>query len=114
MQDISLETMLMQLRQLQTVINDGRRTPELLNTEAELEAAITKRRDEIVKALTRFKGRVFRFRRVMPIEPDYVMVWPDGTIDVANEFLEHYIRVSLSIIALEEPRIHTVLDDEDY
>lgn len=114
MQDITLETMLMQLRQLQTVINDGRDTPTLRKAEAELEAAITKRKDEIAKALDRFKGRVFRFRRVMPIEPDYVMVWPDGTIDVANDFLEHYIRVSLSIVALEEPRIHSVLDDEDY
>lgn len=111
MQDISLETMLFQLRQLQSLDS---LTPTLLKVEAELEAAITKRRDEIAKAVNRFKGRVFRFRRVMPIEPDYVMVWPDGTIDVANEFLEHYIRVSLSIIALEEPRIHTVLDDEDY
>lgn len=111
MQDMTLETMLMQLRQLQYMDS---LTPKMLKVEAELEAAITKRKDEIAKALNRFKGRVFRFRRVMPIEPDYVMVWPDGTIDVANEFLEHYIRVSLSIVALEEPRIHSVLDDEDY
>jgi hypothetical protein len=112
MQDISLETMLMQLRQLQLVLKE-RQTPELLNVEAELEVAITKRRDEIVKALTRFKGPVFRFRKVIPIEPDYVMVWPDGTIDVGNDFLEHYIRVSLSMFALEEPRIHTFLDDDE-
>lgn len=101
MQDITLEQMLSFLHHIQE--------EPLRST---VEAAATKRKQEIAKALDRFKGSVFRFRRVLPIEPDYVMVWSDGTIDVANEFVEYYIRVGLSTIAKEEERIYTFLDDE--
>ena len=102
MQDITLEQMLSILHHVQDE-----------TIRKKVEEAATKRKQEIAKALDRFKGNVFRFRRVVPIEPDYVMVWPDGTIDVANDFIEYYIRHGLSTFAKEEPRIHTFLDDDE-
>jgi hypothetical protein len=101
MQDVTLEQMLSFLHHVQDE-----------KVRAKVEEAATKRKQQIAKQLDKFKGTVFRFRRVLPIEPDYVMVWSDGTIDVANEFVEHYIRYGLSTIAKEEERIHTFLDDE--
>ncbi len=100
MQDITLGQMLSFLHHVQD---------EKLRARVEAEA--TKRKQEIAKQLDKFKGNVFRFRRVLPIEPDYVMVWPDGTIDVANDFIETYIRSGLSTFAKEEPRIQTFLDE---
>ncbi len=102
MQDITLGQMLSFLHHTQDE-----------KVRAKVEAEATKRKQQIAKQLDTFKGNVFRFRRVLPIEPDYVMVWPDGTIDVANEFLEHYIRYGLSTFAKEEPRIQTFLDDDE-